>query len=183
MIERLKGKVIEKGPEGAVIDVGGVGLFVKLTSSALDSVKTGEQAQIFTVLFVKKDDEALLFGFSTREERVIFKKLLSVSGIGPKTAMNLLSFLGSDGFLEAVENEEVGRISRVPGIGRKGASRIIVEMKNFLPSTRTGEEKEVISALVNLGFKRGEIEDVVREVLREDLTVDDAIKEVLRRLS
>ncbi len=182
MIERLKGKVIEKGPEGAVIDVGGVGLFVKLTSSALDSVKTGEKAQIFTVLFVK-DDEALLFGFSSREERVIFKKLLSVSGIGPKTAMNLLSFLGPDGFLEAVENEEVGRISRVPGIGRKGASRIIVEMKNFLPSTRTGEEKEVISALVNLGFKRGEIEDVVREVLREELAVDDAIKEVLRRLS
>ncbi len=182
MIERLKGRVIEKGADWAIIQVGGVGFLVKATSSALQRLSVGEEGEIFTH-FLIKDDEPILLGFFSKEEREVFKKLLSVSGIGPKTAMALLSTIGIEGFLEAVEKDDVGALSRVPGIGKKGASRIIVEMKNFLPSRGTESEREIISALLNLGFKRSEVEAVVREISGKGLSVEDAIKEALRRLS
>lgn len=182
MIERLRGKVLEKGPDWVIIEIGGVGFFVRATSRALEKLSVSEEGEIFTH-FLIKDDDPILFGFSSREEREVFKKLLTVSGIGPKTAMALLSTIGIEGFLEAVEKDDVSALSRVPGIGKKGASRIIVEMKNFLPSRETESEREIISALLNLGFKRTEVESVVRDIAGKGLSVEDAIKEALRRLS
>ena len=182
MIERLKGKVLEKGADWAVIQIAGMGFFLKITASALEKITPGQEAEVFTHLIIK-DEEPILMGFSSKEEREVFKKLLSVSGIGPKTAMAILSTIGLESFLEAVERGNVSALSRVPGIGKKGASRIIVEMKNFIPSMAGESEAEIISALTNLGFKRSEVESVVREISGKGLPVEEAIKEALRRLS
>ncbi len=164
-----------------MVEVCGVGYEVLVPTSLYASCPPGEEVLLHTVYY-QREDEVGLYGFATLEEKGIFRALLKISGIGPKTALGVLSTLGAEGFLRALEEEDVKAISRVPGIGKKGASRIILEMKNALPSRGQTVEGDLLRALQSLGFKRAEVEDVVREVSRKNLPLEEAVKEALRRL-
>ncbi len=173
--------MVEKEEGALVVEVCGVGYEVLVPTSLYSSCRPGEEVQIYTVYYQKEDDVGL-YGFANLEEKRLFRALLKISGIGPKTALAVLSTLGAEGFLQALEKEDIKALSRVPGIGKKGASRIILEMRNALPSREQAVEGELLQALQALGFKRAEVEDVVREVGRQNLPLEEAVKEALRRL-
>ncbi len=173
--------MVEKEGGALVVEVCGVGYEVLVPASLYASCRPGEEIQLHTVYY-QKEDEVGLYGFSTLEEKRLFRALLKISGIGPKTALAVLSTLGAEGFLRALEQEDIKALSRVPGIGKKGASRIILEMKNVLPSKAQTVEGDLLQALQSLGFKRAEVEDVVRDVSRKNLPLEEAVKEALRRL-
>ena len=181
MIGRIRGKLVEKEDGAVVVEAGGVGYEVFVPSDLYNSLKEGSEVLLHTVYYVK-EDEVGLYGFSTKQEKKLFRSLLKISGVGPKTALAVLSTLGLEGFLRAIKEEDVKAISRVPGIGKKGASRIILEMRNVLPSEKSPGESELLQALRSLGFTRAEVEEVVREVSAQNLPLEEAVKEALRRL-
>ncbi len=183
MIGFLQGKVIKKLPSLLIVEAGGVGYSVSVPFSLYSSVKEGDPVELYTATMIK-DDRLFLYGFSSPKELSLFEKLISVSGIGPKLAMNLLSSLGRDGLVEAVNTQDVRAISRTPGVGRKTAMRIIVELRQSLPSEAADErEQDVLEALLQLGFKKSEVEAKVKEVLKDrEIGVEEAVRRVLREM-
>jgi len=173
MIAYLKGNLIQKSTNQIILDVGGVGYRAWIPLSTylkLGSVDETAELYIYTHL---TDNSLSLYGFFSREEKEIFLKLISISGIGPKLALNILSGIEASDLEDAIRRSDVTRISLIPGIGKKTALRIAVElqekleMKEKVLETEGFQEKEdLISALMNLGFKRREVER----------TVDDTIK-------
>jgi Holliday junction DNA helicase RuvA len=194
MISELRGTLIEKSPAGIVVDVGGVGfrLLVPL-STYRELPDEGTAVRLLTHLHVKED--ALdLFGFATPEERAIFLALVSVSGIGPKLALAILSGLSPEVFHRAVVEEDLGLLTSISGIGRKTAQRIIVELKEKLSgmdvssiggtgAPGAGEEGDAVLALVSLGVRRAVAREAVLRVQREagcELPVEELIRRALR---
>ncbi len=182
MIGRITGKVVGKEEGAVILETCGVGYEVFVPSSLYASLEQGKETTLYTVYYVKKEDDVGLYGFSSPREKGIFRSLLKISGVGPKTALSVLSTLGLDGFLKAIEEQDIKAISRVPGIGKKGASRIILEMRNTLPRQQSPLSGELLQALRSLGFARSEVEDVVREIGKKNLPLEEAVKEALRRL-
>jgi Holliday junction DNA helicase RuvA len=193
MIAYLKGKILHKKPGEVVVETGGVGysLFIPLsTYFKLGEVGSSVELQVHTHL---TDDSLLLYGFLTPEEKSLFMKLITVSGIGPKMALNILSGIGPAELEEAVRETNVTRLSMIPGIGKKTALRVIMELadrlekkEKVLTRQESREREDLISALVNLGFRRRESEQVV------DLTIsslgsqagfDLLLRECLKRMS
>lgn len=186
MIAYLKGMLIRKSTNQAILDVSGVGYQVWIPlSTYLHLGKVNEDAELF--IFTHLTDNSIsLYGFSTEEEREIFLKLISISGIGPKLALNILSGIEASDLEEAIRKSDVARISLIPGIGKKTALRIALELQEKLEKkekvleTAGFEEKEdLISALMNLGFKRKEVEIVVDEAIKS-LTLEAGFETLLR---
>jgi holliday junction DNA helicase RuvA len=201
MIAHLNGTVAAVGLDGAVIEVGGVGLRVQCTPDTLAHLKPGEPARVATSLVVR-EDSLTLFGFGTDDERNVFELLQTASGIGPRIALAMLAVHSPDALRRAVAAEDIKALTMVPGIGTKGAQRIVLEMKDRLgaPSdqatvngaapTRRGAPSwrdQVSTGLVNLGWSARDAEAAVTAVEAEsDGQVPDvatALRAALRKLS
>lgn len=186
MIAYLKGNLIKKSTNQAILDVGGVGYCVWIPLSTY--LKLGilnETMELFIYTHLT-DNSLSLYGFSTEEEREIFLKLISISGIGPKLALNILSGIEASDLEDAIRKSDVARISLIPGIGKKTALRIAVELQEKLEKKERAlvasgfEEKEdLISTLMNLGFKRKEVETVVDEAIKS-LSLEAGFEKLLR---
>ncbi|TAK69525.1 MAG: Holliday junction branch migration protein RuvA [Actinomycetota bacterium] len=175
MIAFVRGAVAAIGPEQAVVDVGGVGFAVQCTPATLATLRLGQQAQLPTALVVR-EDSLTLFGFADEEERVVFDLAQTVSGVGPRLAQALLATLSPDELRQAVAAEDLATLVRVPGIGRKGAQRLVLELKDRLgapaPAAAAGRSAAppaagrewsaaVHSALTGLGWSTREADEAV----------------------
>jgi Holliday junction DNA helicase RuvA len=173
MIAYLKGNLIQKTPQSVVVDIAGVGYCAAIPLSTyfrLGEENSAVELHIYTHL---TDNALALFGFSTKEEKDLFLKLISISGIGPKLALNVLSGIGPEDLEEAVEHSDIARITLIPGIGKKTAMRIALELQEkmekkekLLRAKGSKEREDLISALMNLGFRRKEVEDVVDQTIK-----------------
>ncbi len=195
MIAELRGRLIRKDPSGLVLDVGGVGFRVLVPLTTYRAISDeGKDVRLFTHLNVR-EDALELFGFATEAERSIFVELISVSGVGPKLGLAVLSGLSPDVFHQAVVHEDVALLTTVKGIGRKTAQRLVVELKERLSGmdvssigSDAGEGREEIGdavrALVSLGIPQASAREAVLAVRRdggEDLTIEELIKRALRK--
>lgn len=194
MYRYLNGKITEKTPAAAVLDVKGVGYEVRIsvnTFSALPDL--GQTAKLLTH-FVVREDAQLLYGFATEEEREFFRMLLSVSGIGPKMAITLLSGMTIPELKRAIQEGSIAALSSVSGIGKKTAERVIVELKDKLPRGVGKDSKDIvhdmsvtdamvddaIQALVALGYTKQKAKEVVQKVLKEGLGKKLSVEEIIR---
>lgn len=196
MIAHLSGTLAQKIPGEAVIDAGGVGYQVYIPLNVfyrLPEIGSPVTLQIYTHV---REDALQLFGFQDGAEKQLFLLLLGVSGIGPKLAVNILSGIATQELSRALKDGDQMRLMSIPGVGRKLAERMIVELKDkFATLAPAGTESskgdgasqlllDAVSALVNLGYKRPEAEKVVREALRKgERSLEAVLKEALRRLS
>ena len=176
MIALLRGVLIEKTPNQAVVDVGGVGYDVTIPISTYSALpNAGDEVRLRIHTHVREDAIAL-FGFSTPEEKQVFEKLIGVSGIGPKLGVTILSGLAAGDLIRAIRNSEVERLVRIPGVGKKTAERMILELKDKLAAAPAEDaskpeqpalseiDRDVLSALLNLGCARPAAEAAVRKV-------------------
>jgi Holliday junction DNA helicase RuvA len=188
MISSVRGQVLSVGLDHAVLEVAGVGLAVQATPSTLASLRRGEEATLATTLVVR-EDSLTLFGFPDIEARELFRLLQTVSGIGPRLALATLAVLEPAQLRNALAEANIAVITQVPGIGRKGAERMVIELRdkvNVLPSTASpigaqsgGVRSSVIEALVGLGFAAKQAEQAVDGVLLENGVADTSA--VLRK--
>lgn len=179
MIAHLRGTVFEKHPNEVIVEAAGVGYEVQIpisTYTSLPDVGASVSLRIHTHV---REDAFLLFGFSTAEEKFVFERLISVSGIGPKLAITVLSGLATNDLVAAIRGGDVQRLVRIPGVGKKTAERMVLELKDKLAGAGAGEtaagvavtggavltglEGDVLSALQNLGCSRAAAEEVVRK--------------------
>ena len=178
MIAGVRGEVLEIGLDHAVVEVGGVGLAVHATPATLARLRRGEQARMATSLVVR-EDSLTLFGFADADERDLFILLQTVSGVGPRLALATLAVLDPDALRRALADGDATALTRVPGIGRKGAERMVLELRDkvvamgapapALPARATGGPREqVVEALVGLGFPPRPAEQAVDVVLAEN---------------
>ncbi len=187
MIGHLEGQVRELHPGVLLLDVGGVGYEVHVPLSLLPRATRGVELGLFVHTHVR-EDALTLFGFLSARERDTFRALLAVAGVGPRTALALLSGLEPDELAAAIDAEQWRRLAAVPGIGRRTAERIIVELKGKLARAERAEaaspRADAISALVNLGYPRRAAEEAIGELARggEGLELGELIREALRRL-
>jgi holliday junction DNA helicase RuvA len=208
MISHLDGLVAAIAPEGAVIEVGGVGLLVQATPGTLATLRSGERARVATSLVVR-EDALTLYGFASDDERDVFELLQTASGIGPRLALAMLASFSPDGLRQAIAAEDVTALTRVPGIGRKGAQRIVLELAGRLGSPGapvsppgTGGpgsaaaraaswRDQVRTGLVNLGWQPRDAEQAIAAVEAElaeaggggEVDVSTALRSALRKLS
>ncbi|UCE41541.1 MAG: Holliday junction branch migration protein RuvA [Candidatus Aminicenantes bacterium] len=193
MIAYLKGNLIQKKTSQVILDIGGVGYRASIPlSTYLKLGDINEMAELHIYTHVT-DSSLALYGFYSEKERDLFLKLISISGIGPKIALNILSGIESSDLEDAIRQSDVARISLIPGIGKKTAMRIALELQEKLDlkekvlETQSIKEKEdLISALMNLGFKRREVEKIVDECLQTfslDAGFDKLLRESLKKLA
>lgn len=195
MIGRLRGTLIHKEPPALLLDVGGVGYELEAPMDTFyDLPAVGETVTLHTHLVVREDAH-LLYGFSRDSQRRLFRHLLKVSGVGPRVALAILSGMSEQEFADCVAREDVARITRVPGIGRKTAERLIVEMRDKVQAS-SGESGtgvataaaevplnavgEAVSALMALGYKANEASRLVRAVSTDGLATEDIIRQALK---
>jgi holliday junction DNA helicase RuvA len=187
----LSGVLAERTVEGCVLDVGGVGYSLSCSGATLGALPhEGAKCRLFTHLHVR-DDAMVLFGFATDSERTIFESLLSVAGVGPKVAQGVCSAMTPDQFRSAVATDDVAGIASVPGIGKKTAQRIVIDLKEKLavPDLKvvSGERDalgQARSALENLGYSPAEVRSALSDVTSEsEDDVQSVIRSALRVLS
>jgi holliday junction DNA helicase RuvA len=168
MIASLRGVLLEKHPNQAIVETGGVGYDVTIPVSTFTRLPDSGAAVTLRIHTHVREDAIALFGFLTQDEKAIFEKLIGVSGIGPKLAVTILSGLNAPDLINAIRRGEVERLVRIPGIGKKTAERMVLELRDKLPAI-TGEEapspvdQDVLSALMNLGCGRPQAEAAVRK--------------------
>lgn len=178
MIGHLRGVILEKHPNQVLIEAGGVGYDVQIPISTYTSLPEPGATAVLRVHTHVREDALQLFGFGTAEEKQVFERLISVSGIGPKLAITVLSGLATPELVAAIRNSEVARLVRIPGVGKKTAERIILELKDKLAGIDTAGkvaatadthppltalEQDVLSALQNLGCSRAAAEEAVHK--------------------
>ncbi len=189
MIGRLTGVIAEKSPPQVVIDVAGVGYEVDVPMSTFFNLGAlGERAVLLTHLTVREDAHQL-FGFLTHEERATFRQLIKISGVGPRMALGLLSGLSVAELAQAVSRQEAGRLTKVPGIGKKTAERLLLELKGklgpdlALPATVASDaQADILQALVALGYSEKDAAAALK-ALPPDVGVSEGIKLALKKLS
>ncbi len=204
MIAHLRGTVAGVAPDGAVIEVGGVGMRVQCTPGTLATLKLGEPAQVATSLVVR-EDSLTLYGFCTEDERNVFELLQTASGVGPRLALAMLAVHAPDALRRAVSTEDLGALTMVPGVGRKGAQRIVLEMKDRLGPPGEGGDlppraaqrapswrDQVQSGLVNLGWPARDADQAIAALEEEGVVggsdgdavdVATVLRAALRKLS
>jgi len=179
-IARLKGTVLERGPDWLIVDVGGVGFLVLCPSRTLAQAKTGAEITLHTHLAVREDGMAL-YGFASPDEQRLFQALLGVSGVGPRAALALLSTMTAEDLSYAIASGNTAALARAPGVGQKLAGRIVLELGDKLaagaPPAGRGDESEVIAALMGLGYTQTE---ALEAVAKGDLLPDAPIEEKVR---
>jgi holliday junction DNA helicase RuvA len=178
MIAHLEGIVSEVAPDGAVIDVGGVGLLVQCTPGTLAGLRSGERARVATSLVVR-EDALTLYGFASADERATFELVQTASGVGPRLALAMLAVFSPDGLRRAVAAEDLNALMTVPGIGRKGAQRIVLELAGRLGAPGDGApgagsaagnarfapwREQVQAGLVSLGWPAREADQAISMV-------------------
>lgn len=176
VISFLSGTVHRIAADHLVILTYGVGRRVNVTPDTLSGTRHGADIELVTTLVVR-EDSMTLFGFGTDDENHTFEVLLSISGIGPRLAMAILSVMGPGELAAAISNQDANALTRVPGIGKKGASRIILELENKLPKLAPSEQgpqlsfgganQQVVDALIGLGWREAQAADVVQEVVND----------------
>ena len=191
MIAQLNGRLIEKNPTSLIIDCGGVGYEVSISLNTFSAIGSDEAVRIYTKMIVREDAQ-LLYGFADTTEREMFNHLISVSGIGPNTAMIMLSSLVPEEIASAIQHEDVATIQSIKGIGAKTAQRVIVDLKDkMLKMTFTSENIftsnntnhfDALTALVSLGFDKKSAEKAIDKVSTGDESVEQLIKEALKIL-
>ena len=173
MIGRLSGRLLEKQPPQIMIDVGGVGYEVDVSMSTFYALPPlGEAVTLYTQLIVREDAH-LLFGFGSANERATFRQLLKVSGIGAKTALGILSAMEADELAQAVAAEDIKRLSSAPGIGKKTAERMVLELR--------GNSEDVVSTLLALGYSEREARAAVKG-MPADVDVGEGVRLALKNL-
>jgi Holliday junction DNA helicase RuvA len=206
VIAHVRGTVAGIAPDGAVIEVGGVGMRVQCTPGTLATLKPGEPAQVATSLVVR-EDSLTLYGFTSDDERNVFELLQTASGVGPRLALAMLAVHTPDALRRAVSAEDLNTLTMVPGIGRKGAQRIVLEMKDRLgppgdgasglPGTRPSARMpswrdQVQSGLVNLGWPARDADQAIAALEEEgmvdgsngdEIDVATVLRAALRKLS
>jgi Holliday junction DNA helicase RuvA len=195
MIAHLRGHILRKNVQEAIVDVAGVGYRVQIPLSTFYKLGSEGEAVSLLVHTHVREDALSLFGFLTVGEQALFEKLISVSGVGPKLAVNILSGIDALELHEALRASDVARLTRVPGVGKKTAERLVLELKDKLPAlaalpetaprTAPGTPKEdLLSALANLGYSRPEAEKGVDRALAEGAgAFEDLLRRTLRILS
>ena len=195
MIAHLRGRLLVKHPNQAIVETGGVGYDVTIsvpTFSGLPAAGSEVSLHIHTHV---REDQIALYGFSQTSEKVLFEKLLTVSGIGPKLAITILSGMPAEEMTGAIRGNDIARLTRIPGIGRKTAERMVLELRDKLPPAGAGQpvemptvspvEEDVLSALVNLGYQRAAAEKSVAAAVRASKasSFDVLFREALSGLS
>jgi Holliday junction DNA helicase RuvA len=171
MIAHLRGKLLTKHPNQAIVDTNGVGYDVTISIPTFSGLPhPGEEVALHIHTHVREDLIAL-YGFLLPAEKQLFEKLITVSGIGPKLAITILSGMPADDMVGAIRGNDIARLTRIPGIGRKTAERMVLELRDKLPAGTAGEpaavpamsaiEEDVLSALLNLGYQRAAAEKAV----------------------
>ena len=192
MIGFLKGILISKSPPHLVLEVGGVGYELEAPMSTFERLPdTGKQFTVITHELVR-DDAHLLYGFSTEAERALFRNLLKVSGVGARIALGILSGITVEGFCQCVLGKDVASLTRVPGIGRKTAERLVVEMADRLPKgggivvdgikRSLDAENEAHEALLKLGYRPGEVTKMLHGIGSSQATTEDLIRGALKKV-
>ena len=191
MIAQLNGKLIEKNPTDLIVDCGGVGYELKISLNTFSAIGSKESLTIFTKLIVREDAQ-ILYGFADKVEREMFNHLVSVSGIGPNTAMIMLSSLVPGEIASAITNEDVKTIQGVKGIGAKTAQRVIIDLKDKMLKMSFSSENlfnanntnqfDALTALASLGFDKKAAEKAVDKVSTGEESVEQLIKEALKIL-
>lgn len=198
MIAQIRGHLIQKSPGSIIVEANGIGyqLFVSLTTF-YDLPEFQQNVMLHTYTHVR-EDLLQLYGFSTPLEKELFQILISVSGIGPKLAINILSGISPSELVHSLGSRDMARLLSIPGVGRKTAERLLLDLQEKVLKIRSrgvypqtvrpsadGMAEDVVSALVNLGYKRNQAEKAVESVLQQtpEITLEKALKESLRVLS
>lgn len=195
MIGSLRGRLVQKSPPMLMIDVQGVGYEVEAPMSTFYQLpEVGQEIHLFTHLTVR-DDAHLLFGFASERERQLFKTLIKVNGVGPKMALTILSGIEAEDFARCIRDADAARLTRLPGVGKKTAERLIVEMRDRLQDMHVPEIRvetrarsgngtspiaDAVSALIALGYKPQEASRHVHAVAAEGMNSEDIIREALK---
>ena len=205
MIAHLSGTLFSKQATSVIVDVGGVGYEVTIPLSTFyDLEDTGKPVQLRIYTHIR-EDTLQLYGFKTSRERELFLKIISVSGIGPKLGITLLSGMSADELIAAIRTNDLARLTLIPGIGRKTAERLVIELREkvaaltsaqleealAMKAAATGEVRQddvradALSALINLGYQRGSAEKALDNAIAEggELTVETVLRRVLRKLA
>lgn len=188
MIAYLKGQIIYKNKNSIILLSNSIGYEVHLTGRLIDPLELNQEAEFYIYTKVR-EDELSLFGFASPAELDFFKSLISVNGVGPKTALEILS-VDADLVKSAIIQENASYLSKIPGIGKKTAERIILELKNkispelnkSLPNTIDQQFEEVISALSSLGYQRGEILKVLKDTPQTLSTTEEMVTYFLQNI-
>lgn len=205
MIAHLNGKLLTKEPNAVIVDVAGVGYEVNIPLSTfyeLENEGSNVQLRIYTHV---KEDALQLYGFKTTRERELFVNFISVSGIGPKLGIALLSGMSTDELIASIKSNNLARLTLIPGVGRKTAERLIVDLREkmtalaasqvaeepgvardaSLPSSNDDVRAQALSGLINLGYQRSAAEKAIDSVLHEDgeVTVESVLRRGLRKLA
>ncbi|MGQ9445135.1 Holliday junction branch migration protein RuvA [[Pasteurella] aerogenes] len=201
MIGRLTGIIIEKQPPEMLLDVQGVGYELLLPmTSFYDLPELNQQVTLFTHLVVREDAH-LLFGFAQKNDRTLFRELIKTNGVGPKLALAILSAMSVNEFAYAIEREELSKLVKIPGVGKKTAERLLVELKGKFKGVAQGDffvesrhlpslERpsvstdvsldDAIAALIALGYKPADAEKMVKKVAKPELSSEQLIREALK---
>lgn len=194
MIAQLTGTLVSKTPDSCVIDVGGVGYQVQVSLTTFSTLPDiGEKTSLAIHTHVREDVLAL-YGFITLQEKTVFQRLIAISGVGPKTALAILSGLPAEPLVKSIEDGDVARLSTIPGVGKKTAERIVIELKDRIgrdlgipgataASSTIAGHHDAISALIHLGYPRGIAEGAMRKVAwSEGMSIEAAIRAALKEL-
>lgn len=195
MIASVEGRVDSIGLESVVINVGGIGLLVQSAPQTAAGLTVGEDARLHTSMVVR-EDSLTLFGFATADERDAFEALQTVSGIGPRIAQAAMSVMSPDDLRRAVRAEDLKALQRIPGVGKKGAQRIVMDIGDKLgalsdpelpgaaaaPSFASPVSDEVVSALVNLGWSKAQAEPVVESLAADNADAPSLLRAALASL-
>ena len=194
MIGSLIGLIKEKTPSAILLEVNGIGYEISIPlSTSFQLPKVGESAFLLTHLVVREDQHSL-YGFATEEERKLFRALIKISGVGAKLAITILSGTNVTGFIQSVVNADIDALVHLPGIGKKTAERLVVEMKDKISEISDEQQNlqdsginsavaEAINALVNLGYKTKDAKNILDKIDSEELSVEDLIRQALKSLN
>ena len=191
MIGRLSGTLLEKHPPQVLLDVGGVGYDIDVPMSSFYNLpEIGERVTLVTH-FVVREDAQQLYGFLSQKERAAFRELIRISGVGPKLALSVLSGMSADDLAQCIVLQDAGRLTRVPGIGKKTAERLLLELKGKLAdalpqaggiSANAGVANDALNALLALGYSDKEALPTLKQ-LPEDLSLEETIRQALKLLA
>jgi Holliday junction DNA helicase RuvA len=192
LIGFVRGKLVVKAPPHLTVDVGGVGYDIEAPMSTFYTLPAlGSEVRLLTHLVVREDAH-ILYGFGTQEERALFRNLLKVSQVGPKIALSILSGVSVEGFANLVKLQDPAALTRIPGVGRKTAERLLVEMKDRIdalgqvalagapPVAPSSTEGEAWTALVALGYKPAEVTAMLKPLAGQGGTTEDLIRRALQ---
>ncbi len=196
MIGRIKGKLIEKNITSILVDVGGIGYEIEVPLSTYYRLPEAGADVVLSTHFVVREDAQLLFGFLDGHERALFRSLIKVNGIGPKLGLTILSGMETNEFVQCIQNNDLDSLMRMPGVGKKTAERLVVEMRDRVTewtistdgegeSARTARDivRDAETALTSLGFRSKDAARAIAKVDQTDIDVEVLIKEALRNLA